>query len=290
MSFLKKRYLKISVIVIVLLATLIALSKIGDNPVQSALNSVMSPIFAAAEKIVTPARKFIYRVKNANSYEAEIEELKKQVNALKTENRSREEYIVENRRLKELLSLKDGMSESRTITARVISYEPDSWYDTFMINKGENAGISKDNAVITGLGVVGKITEVGKNWAKVSTLINISNSVGVKLSRTGDIGVVSGDAFLAENKKCRLEYLSNDKKLINGDILLTSGLGGIYPSDLSVGKVTEIHADSAGNLEYAVVEPSVDFSSLYEVLVITYHNGEWKEDNPEAKISEEVEE
>ena len=286
MSFLKNRYLKILIVFIALVASLMIFSKIGDNPVQNALYSVMSPVFNVGEKAVTPVRKFAHTVKNANSYELEIEELKKQVNALKIENRSREEYITENRRLKELLALKDGMVNSRTITARVISYEPNSWYDTVMINKGENAGIAKDNAVITGLGVVGKVTQVGKNWAKVSTLINISDSVGVKLARTGDIGVVSGDTVLAENKQAKLEYMSNDKKLINGDILITSGLGGIYPSDLSVGKVTEIHSDSAGNLEYAVVEPSVDFSSLYEVLVITYHNGEWEKDNGNEEVEE----
>ena len=286
MSFLKNRYLKIAIILIALIASLMIFSKIGDNPIQNALNSVLSPVFSVGEKVTTPVRKFVHTVKNANSYEAEIEELKEQVNALKIENRSREEYITENRRLKELLALKDGMLDSRTITARVISYEPNSWYDTVMINKGEDEGITKDNAVITGLGVVGKVTQVGKNWAKVSTLINISDSVGVKLARTGDIGVVSGDAVLAENKQAKLEYMSNDKKLINGDILLTSGLGGIYPSDLSVGKVTEIHSDSAGNLEYAVVEPSVDFSSLYEVLVITYHNGEWEKDNGNEGVEE----
>lgn len=276
MFFLRKRYLKITAISAVLILSLVLLSKIGDNPVQRAVYSVMSPLFSTAEKIVTPVRKFSYRLKNAGKFEAEIEELKKQVNALKVENRSREEYIIENKRLKELLSLKDGMIDGRMVTARVISYEPNSWYDTVVINKGENAGIKKDNAVITGLGVVGRVTEVGKNWAKVSTIINISNSVGVKLARTGDIGVVSGDAILAENKQCRLEYLSNDKKLINGDILLTSGLGGIYPGDLNIGKVIDIHSDSAGNLDYAVVEPSVDFSSLYEVLVITYHDAEWE--------------
>lgn len=289
MSFLKNRYFKTSAIVIALLISLILLSKIGDNPVQRAVYSVMSPVFRASEKVVTPIRKFSYRLKNAGKYEEEIEDLKKQVNALKVENRSREEYIIENKRLKELLALKDGMTDSRMVTARVISYEPNSWYDTIVINKGENAGISKNNAVITGLGVVGKVTEVGKNWARVSTIINISDSVGVKLSRTGDIGVVSGDAILAENKKCRLEYLSNDKKLINGDILLTSGLGGIYPSDLSVGKVVDINTDSAGNLKYAVVEPSVDFSALYEVLVITYHDGEWdgtESDEGTGEISE----
>ena len=277
MFFLRKRYLKITAISAVLILSLVLLSKIGDNPVQRAVYSVMSPLFSTTEKIVTPIRKFSYRLKNAGKFEAEIEELKKQVNALKVENRSREEYIIENKRLKELLSLKDGMIDGRMVTARVISYEPNSWYDTVVINKGENAGIKRDNAVITGLGVVGRVTEVGKNWAKVSTIINISNSVGVKLARTGDIGVVSGDAILAENKQCRLEYLSNDKKLINGDILLTSGLGGIYPSDLNIGKVIDIHSDSAGNLDYAVVEPSVDFSSLYEVLVITYHDAEWED-------------
>ncbi|MBR4173525.1 MAG: rod shape-determining protein MreC [Clostridia bacterium] len=275
MSFLKKRYVKITAITVVLLLSFVLLSQIGDNPVQRAVCSVFSPVLNVTEKVTTPIRKFAYRMKHAGEYEAEIEELKMQVNALKVENRSREEYITENKRLKELLVLKDGMTESRMVTARVISYEPNSWYDTVVINKGENAGISKDNAVITGLGVVGRVTAVGKTWARVSTIINTSDSVGVKLSRTGDIGVVSGDAVLAENKECRLEYLSNDKKLINGDILLTSGLGGIFPSDLSVGKVVEIKSDSSGNLDYAVVEPSVDFSALYEVMVITYHDGEW---------------
>lgn len=272
MLSLKKKYLKIIIAIVSVFVVLVVLSTVGDNPVQRTLYTIMSPIYSAGEKIVTPIRKFANNVKKANSYEEEIETLKKQVNDLKIENRSLEDYITENKRLKELLGLKDGMTESKTVAARVISYEPNSWYDTVVINRGENAGISKGNAVITGLGVVGKVVQTGKNWAKVSTLINISDSVGVKLSRTGDIGVVSGDALLAENKLCKLEYMSNGKNLIPGDVLLTSGLGGIYPSDLTVGKITQIKSDSAGNLEYAVVEPSVDFSALYEVLVITYHS------------------
>lgn len=272
MLFLKKKYLKIIAATILVIAALVVMSKVGDTPVQRTLYTVMSPIYRVGDGIMTPIRKFTNNVKKAGSYEAEIEELKKQVNDLKIENRSLEDYITENKRLKELLAIRDGMTESKTVTARVISYEPNSWYDTVVINKGENAGISKGNAVITGFGVVGKVVQTGKNWARVSTLINVSDSVGVKLSRTGDIGVVSGDALLAENKLCKLEYMSNDKNLIPGDVLLTSGLGGIYPSDLTIGKITQIKADSAGNLEYAVVEPSVDFSSLYEVLVITYHS------------------
>lgn len=269
--YLKKKFVKIIVAVFSVLVVAILLSRIGNNPVQRTLYGVFSPLYKVTERVVTPTRGFLSHMKNANEYEKEIEELKKQVNALKVENRSREELISENKRFKELLELKDEMSSCETVTARVVSYEPNSWYDTIMLNKGEHSGIAVGNVVITGLGIVGKVTDVGKNWAKVSTILNISNSEGARVARTGDIGVVSGDAELAGKKLLKLEYLSNDKKLMIGDILQTSGLGGVYPSGLNIGKISEIKSDDSGNMDYAVVEPSADFSSLYEVLVITYY-------------------
>ncbi len=270
MPFLKKKYVKIILSLLVITFILSLAAHFGNNPVQRALYTVMSPVFDAAYTVITPVRKFFGYAVKAPKYEAEIEALKTELNTLKAENKSKEDFIKENRRLKELLDLKDGsMAGYETVTARVVSYEPNSWYDTVMLNKGANAGISVDDIVITNPGVVGRVIAVGANWARVSTVINASSSVGVKLSRTGDVGVVSGDANLAQDKNCRLEYLSNDKNLIKGAILVTSGLGGVFPADLSVGKVTDIRSDSAGNLDYAVVEPSVDFSSLYEVLVIT---------------------
>lgn len=269
MAFFKKKFVKILLYVVLICAILSGAAYFGNNPVQRVLYMVISPVFNAAYSAVTPIRRFFGYLTDAGTYEEQLERLEAEVNALKAENKSNEDYIRENRRLKELLELKDGsMSGYETVTARVVSYEPNSWYDTVMLSKGTRDGISVDNIVVTNLGVVGRVTDVGINWAKASTIINASNSVGVKLSRTGDVGVVSGDANLARNKNCKLEYLSNDKSLIKGDILVTSGLGGIYPPDLIVGKITDIKSDSAGNLDYGVVEPSVDFSSLYEVLVI----------------------
>ncbi len=271
MSFFKNKIVRIIAIVMALFIGVMLLSKVRDNPIGRIAYGVVSPIYSGMDKVISPTRKFFSHVKNANKYEKEIEALKKENNELKLANRGSKEYIEENNRLKELLDLKEGMASTKTVTAKVVSYEPNSWYNTVMLNKGETSGIKKGDVVVTTLGLVGKVTDLGSNWAKVSTILNISNSVGVKLSRTGDVGVVSGDANLAENKECKLEYLSNDKGLIKGDILLTSGLGGIYPPDLLVGKVKEINSDSTGNLEYASVTTSVDFSSLYEVLVITYH-------------------
>lgn len=269
MSFFRNKFFKIILALAVLVCILSAAAYIGDNPLQRALYTVVSPVYSGAYNAVAPIRKFCTHVKNAEKYEKEIDELKQQINTLKIENKTRSDYIAENKRLKELLDLRDEMDGYETVTARVVSYEPNSWYDTIMLSKGTRDGVSEDDIVVTALGIVGRITDVGKNWSKASTIINASNSLGVKLSRTGDVGVVSGDASLAKDKKCKLEYLSNDKSLIKGDILVTSGLGGIYPPDFIVGKVTDIKSDSAGNLEYAVVEPTVDFSSLYEVLIIT---------------------
>ena len=270
MPFLRNKFVKIIVWVLVACAVLSGMAYFGNNPVQRALYTVISPIFNGAYEAITPVRKFFVYMKNAGTYEKEIETLKAEVTALTIENKTREDYINENKRLKELLDIKDtSMGAYETVTARVVSYEPNSWYDTVMLGKGSKDGIAVDDIVITNLGVVGRVIECGPNWAKVSTVINAGNSIGVKLSRTGDVGVVSGDANLAQDKNAKLEYLSNDKNLITGDILVTSGLGGVYPPDLPIGKITNIRSDSAGNLDYGVVEPIVDFSSLYEVLVIT---------------------
>lgn len=274
MSVFKNKLVKILITLAGVICVMAFVVHIGGNPVANALNTVLSPVYGAAEKVISPVRVFVGYVKKAPQYEKEIEEQKKKITELEVENKSREDYITENKRLKELLDLKDSLTGYNTITARVVSYEPNSWYDTFMLNKGTSSGINSGDIVITGAGTAGRITEAGKNWARVSTILNTAGSVGVKLARTGDVGVVSGDAGLAESKQCRLEYLSNDKNLIKGDILLTSGLGGVYPADLVVGKVADIKKDSAGNLEYGVVEPSVDFSSIYEVLVITYDKSE----------------
>ena len=94
----------------------------------------------------------------------------------------------------------------------------------------------------------------------------------MKISRTGDVAVVEGDNELYTQSYCKMTFIDKGSNLIVGDVLETSGAGGVYPPGLTVGSVREINADAMGNLNYAIVEPIVDFSRLYEVLVITGMN------------------
>ena len=161
------------------------------------------------------------------------------------------------------------MEESVTVAAKVVAYEPNNWFSYITINKGKTSGIKVSDPVITAEGVLGQVSEVGRNWAKISTVINSASSVGVRIVRNGEIGIVEGDNRLSKTNKCKLSYLVENASVIAGDILETSGLGGIYPPGLMVGKITDIRKDNMGRLDYAEVTPFIDFDNLYEVTVIT---------------------
>ena len=102
----------------------------------------------------------------------------------------------------------------------------------------------------------------------VSSVINPDSAIGIRLSRTDSLGLVEGDAAVFGNGLCKLSFLDRNSNVIVGDLLETSGSGGIYPPGLLVGKVKDISSDNIGNLDFATVEPAVDFSKLYAVLVI----------------------
>ena len=137
------------------------------------------------------------------------------------------------------------------------------------INKGAINGISKGAAVITPDGIVGSVTEVGPSYSIVTTILDKSSVIGIKVSRTDGTGLAEGDDELAKDLKCKLSFLDRDTPIIVGDVIEASGSGGIYPQGLVIGTVVNVSANSAGTLNYAEIDPAVDFSSLRNVLVIT---------------------
>ena len=115
---------------------------------------------------------------------------------------------------------------------------------------------------------VGVVTEVGYNWCTVLTILDTDTSLGAQVFRTGDVGVAQGDFALMNEGRLALTYLPADSDLLVGDLVVTPGLGGYYPSDLVIGTVEELRLDDSGSTEFAVIAPSADLKELVEVFII----------------------
>lgn len=280
MSFFKKKIWLAVLIIAVFTVVLAYMSKNGTDPVSKAVNYVLTPVEAKLSQVITPVRNAISYIGRMEEYAAENQSLRRENIELNSKLKEIKEYREENERLRRLLAITDEYESFETVAARVAGYETDNWFSYITIDKGTSSGIEISDTVITADGLLGQVTEVGKNWAKVSTIINAEGSAGVRITRNGEIGIVEGDATLSKSKKCKLGYLTANASIIAGDILKTSGLGGIYPPGLPVGKISDISKDNMGRLDYAVIEPFVDFDKLYEVIVIT----DWDMKN----ISEEI--
>lgn len=268
-SLFKKKGVRAAIIVTALVLICAAVAHFGgSNPVSQVIRTVFSPFQRGAAYIVNKATDTTDFIREMKSYGEENERLVTEINELKRQNRDITNYREENDRLREMLDLTQSLEGYSTVAATVIAYSSNNWYDTVEISKGSLAGVSVGNAVITPDGVVGKVTEVGPTWATVSTILNPDNAMGVRLSRTGDVAVVEGDDELYSQSYCKMTFIDKGSTLIIGDLLETSGAGGIYPAGLAVGAVREINADAMGSLNYATVQPMVDFSRLYEVIVI----------------------
>ena len=116
--------------------------------------------------------------------------------------------------------------------------------------------------------LVGIVSEVSYNWCTVLTVVDTSTSMGAQVFRTKDLGVAVGDFSLMGDGRLRMDYLPADCQLLGGDLVVTSGLGGYYPSGLVIGSVEEVQKDDSGASSYAVLVPEADLDSLTEVAVI----------------------
>lgn len=269
MLFLKKRNIKSLIIVGgCVLLLYIFVHFIGANPLSKVVKSVFVPFMNGVSYIsykIDGIKSFLWE---ADAYRQQNEELTTRIYELESQNKDTEQYRNEIEKLNNLLELQESMSDYTSLAAKVVAYSSNDRFSALEINKGALNGVSVGNCVVSDRGVVGTVVEVGPNWATVSSVLNPESAVGVRASRTGSIGVVEGDASLSKEGLCKLSFLDRNSNLIVGDLLETSGSGGVYPSGLLIGKVKDINSDNTGNLDYATVEPAVDFSRLYAVLVI----------------------
>ncbi len=152
----------------------------------------------------------------------------------------------------------------------VVDHTSSNWTRTLTLNKGSSMGISPKDCVIDAQGyLVGVVDQVGTNWATVLTTIDTDFEMGAIVFRSGEAAIASGSFNLMADSLLQLNYISSEEALLNGDLVVTSGLGGYYPSNLVIGEVEEVITDDSGAMDYALLRPAVDFDELTEVFVIT---------------------
>ncbi|MEG1782504.1 MAG: rod shape-determining protein MreC, partial [Oscillospiraceae bacterium] len=166
-------------------------------------------------------------------------------------------------------SITENKVEEEMVSAFIIGRDGMDKFYSFTLDKGENYGIAKNDVVISIDGVVGVVTEVGANFAKVSTILSPAVSMGCFAGSELDNGIVSGSYDLKNSENCIMSYLPKGTKVAEGDIVSTTGLGSVFPKDLIVGTIEEVVVDPSGNSKSAVVKPSADIANVKMVFIIT---------------------
>ena len=200
----------------------------------------------------------------------ENENLQEQIDQLTIENIKLQQDRYELTNLRELYNLDSQYDEYEKIVARIIAKDSSNWFHTFVINKGAEDGLLTDMNVMAGSGLVGRIVDVGPDWAKVMSIIDDnSNTSGMVLS-TSDNLMVRGDLEQYAEGMIRFEMLiDNADRVVEGDKIVTSNVSDKYLPGILIGYIAKVNVDSNNLTKSGLITPAVDFEHLEEVLVIT---------------------
>ena len=194
--------------------------------------------------------------------------LQKENEELKMELLESQKILDENTSLKQMLDIKKTFQHFNVVMGNIIYREHDNWSKTFKIDIGKKDGIEINQAVVAKDGLVGYISSVENDTSTVTTILDPSASVSVKISSANEPAILKGDLDLKSSNKLKLEFIELDANISISDMLYTSGSGTIYPSSIPVGKIVEIVNSKNDINRYAIVEPNVNIKTLSEVGVI----------------------
>ena len=266
----KKTWILGIIITIVILIILVVITN-SENTASYNVENVIS-------KIISPMQNGITYIKNQiegnDAFFANIEQLQQENAKLKEEKSSLEQSLreleiikTENETLKQYLELTEKYQDYETLPAYVINRDITNYSKTIVINVGKEDGITENMTVIADAGLVGNVISVTSNTAKVQTIVDSASSTSAITSSTRDAMVCKGT--IEETNNIKAMYISIDSNIIEGDSVETSGMGGIYPKGIHIGKVKKVKQGQNKIDTTVQVETAVDFEKLETVLIIT---------------------
>lgn len=270
MKYFKSR----SLIVIIITLVLIVCIGLTMNPLSNVnwIGNLISVPFTSVEKLFSYAGQKVEEgvglFNDVEKLRYENKELQETIDKL---NNERTEYLrlkSENENLKNVLKIKDHLAGFEFVGSNVIARDTGNLFNVFLIDKGKANGIAYNMPVITSKGLVGKVSSSQPFSSKIISIIEDGSAVSAIVSKSGDYVIVKGDLKLAKEGLCKLEYIPSDLDLEQGDVIETSGIGGIYPKGIIIGTVKEVRAGESDLDKYAIVQPLVDLKRLSQVVVL----------------------
>ena len=206
---------------------------------------------------------------------------------LRLELRQAQVLERENRALRQMLGLSTHVGR-RLIAAEIIIRDVNAWWQTARLNKGLADGVAQDMAVITSEGLAGRIIRVSRTTSDVLFLVDPACRISARLTRLDAFGIVRGQGVSWRGQaSCRMDFISKTLQIMPGDEVVTSGLGGVYPSGLVIGHVDQVSLDPSGLYQSADIVPTSNFRSLDLMFVMSNDASvETKNEEPETKNQE----
>lgn len=258
--------LKKSLFIIAVILTPLLIGATSPQFVQNIRNFTVStakPFLEIQDNVISFTKTQVGYLLEWPKLRDENRALKEEIDQLKSELLGFEETKTKVNRLESLLRLKENFIK-KGIIARVIARDPSHWSQFIVINKGSKDGIKKNTVLINSDGLVGKVVAAGSRSARAILLTDNEARASALNQRTRDGGLIEGVGGLM----LKMTYLDRQSKIQVGDVIITSGLGGIYPKGIPIGKVELVGGEKKYVGLYALIKPFVSFAKLEEVLCI----------------------
>lgn len=268
-THIKSRYLLVILTIIcVALAMLTGSQVISISPLRNAAGTFLVPLQTGINKVGDWLNGQRIGQKNARQLAKENKELKSKVADLEEENTVLTENTKELEDLRKLYDLDQDYNDYDKIAASVIAKGTGNWYNTFTVNRGTDDGVAVNMNVISDGGLVGIVTETGKNWSTVRSIIDDDNNVSAMLLDSSENCIVTGSLSLIESGKLSLSELRTDAKVSTGERVVTSNISDKYLPGILIGYVDSVQDDSNLLTKTGYIIPAVNFQSVNTVLII----------------------